>query len=485
MGVQQPPPLSVLRQIDSLYGAEAQVQKSSGGGLCLKALAAELGVLLEAPPREAHVLVVGDPGSGKSAFLNAIAQEVVVPVRSASSRGRAPLAWVRHKSAGSEHGSALPRLLVEASERHAGWLKGADAVSACLAGSSASSRLEGIDVVEASWRSEPASVEALSWLASQVDVIVCLLDSQQPQAASDELLQWLARVTAATPPAADGAAPVEPPVVQFVLSKADLIPRESDKIRIVAKASKLVSSQLNRGFEILPVAAGELRSLLDNLDVDVPSQLTFGGRTFPAKEDAQEEFGGGKSGKKTGAETAAVRAIKAARDRASQRLDAGLAMARRDCQSLAALVETRRSSAVAQVVPVSPKTKLLQAGGAMMLVTVFVPFVLDDDIDPSVVKLWVGVTAFLAGLCLVMAFLLPSKSAAVASEVPTDQAASRDVAVLEEQARYLRLLLRQLGLWCGQDTAEQSSMPEAAALGAAGDGAGAARQRTVGESSSL
>ena len=40
-----------------------------------RGLAAELGAEVAPPPAEAVILVVGDPGSGKSAFVNALAQD--------------------------------------------------------------------------------------------------------------------------------------------------------------------------------------------------------------------------------------------------------------------------------------------------------------------------------------------------------------------------------------------------------------------------
>ena len=124
-------------------------------------------------------------------------------------------------------------------------------------------RLKGLQLVEVPSPSDlvEQDVEVIQCLLRQVDIVVCLLDSQAKQPASDELVALLTKLLAAE----------EAPAIHFLLSKADLVIRESDRIRLIAKASRMLQDRLGggrRGFEILPASTGDLNVLLDILEID-------------------------------------------------------------------------------------------------------------------------------------------------------------------------------------------------------------------------
>lgn len=200
----------------------------------LQSIARELSVPLKQPKGQVVLAVLGDARSGKSSFVNALLEELVVPKKSV------PVQWAVSDAIPQ---GEWPALLTRARAEFPNW----DApVQVCRV----ASRLEGMQVVELSMRLE---TEFLQWFLKQVDLVVCLLDSQAKTLLSDQLLSLLQSAEA---PA------------QFLLAKADLV-RESDRIRLIAKASKLLQERLNRHFEILPCAAGDVNVLLDIIDSSV------------------------------------------------------------------------------------------------------------------------------------------------------------------------------------------------------------------------
>ena len=69
------------------------------------------------------------------------------------------------------------------------------------------------------------------------------------------------------------------------MAKADLVARESDRISLIAKASRLLQERLGRGFEILP-AASDLNSLLDIIEDCMPKWDAGRMRTWQLSQDS-------------------------------------------------------------------------------------------------------------------------------------------------------------------------------------------------------
>lgn len=224
------------------------------------------GASVEPPPFEVAVFVVGDEGCGKSSFVNGFAQELLLPLPSAPGAKAPPLSWVRSASASV----AMPPLLAAGAAQFPGVLED---VSRCMAGSVASARLDAVDLVEVSARAlaDPALSEAVAWMAARGGLVLCLADSQRQRLVSADAMAFLKRVTAQAPQS-----------VQLVLSKVDLVARESDRIRLTAKVSKLASEGLGRAFEVLPVSRKGSREVLLEALGAVPQEVLFSGRAFRA-----------------------------------------------------------------------------------------------------------------------------------------------------------------------------------------------------------
>lgn len=472
MTSQQAPPLTALRRLSRIYVGAGGVG-SAPSPLSLGALASELDVQLTPPPHEALVMVVGAAGSGKSAFVNALAQELVLPVGTAGSRTRVkpPLQWTRAEAA---EGPA-PRLLLDAASRFTDWPAGkSSALSACCAGRSASQRLDGVEIVEVAALMEPSDAEAIGWLATKADVIVCLLDSQRQPCVSDSLLQWLASLPSAGTTSGSNAQPA----LQFVMSKADLIPRESERIRLLAKASKLLTERFGRGFEVLPVAAGDLGALLDELYSDlVPPVLTVCGKQVTPTDQSGLSSSTQVSRKY---DQGLLRAVRAAQTCAASCVEEGIVKARADCVALAAALASRTAATRARASSTPLRPLLLQLGGAFAIVAVAVPFVLDEDVDPWLVQVWIGVAALLAVLALLGAIFASGPDAKEAGKAPrvSDGVETLRLAACEEQERFLQLVLRQLALWAG-DAPPPTAAGESGTTSAIGGGASGVQRRQV------
>lgn len=269
--------------------------------------------------------------------------------------------------------------------------------------------------------------EASLWLASRADVVVCLLDSQQ-QAIPDTVLAWLSRL----PGLKDQD---EGPELQFLLSKIDLVARESDQIRLAAKASRQLSDRLGRGFQVLTVASGDLTALLNSLDTEAGSATDLGPSEPSFSSTGSRRF-----------DAASMRALRAVRARATNRLGAGLAALKTDCDTLAAVFQERRVRMAAQrqqstAGPMRPK--LLQLSAVLIIVAAVAPIVIDEDFEPWIVQGLVALVVVLAVLTLVLGLFLPA-SASRASSALENAAAEQQEAELAELARYLRLVRLQL-----------------------------------------
>jgi len=489
MGSSRPPP-QVLGRLDRLYHGGSPGLPAP---ISLRSLAVELGVEVGAPPAEALVLVVGEAGSGKSAFVNALAQELALPAPGTASgaaaaaagqpsRRRPPIEWVRPSSAPP---GAVPRVLAEASGRFPSWLADVPGgAAACSAARSASPRLHGVELAEARLppavagggdgggggvAEEKAAAEetvALTWVAARADIIVCLLDSQRQPAISDALLRWLAQLPGPIAPAsAVGPGPQDGtlqtlaqdekahPLLQFVFSKADLVTRESERVRLVAKASRLLSDRLGRGFEILPAAAGDLRCLLDEIDT-AASVVTVGGHEVALADMPPEAGLREREGASAGTQrfdAGLLRTVQAAQTRAVQRAQGGLDALRTDCGGLAGALQARRAEAQARGASASNllRHKLLQCATALVLVGALVPFILDEDIERWLVHMWVGLALGLAALLLVFAFVVPAPKKLGAHF-------EQQLAALAEQERFLGLVMRQRAVWAGEPPPEET-----------------------------
>ena len=231
------------------------VGKSQQPGWNLLSIARENGVRLKQPKGQVVVAALGDALSGKSSFLNALTEELVFPQR----KNKAfVLQWAVSEEVQK---GEWPGLLSRVVEEFPTWEpKVFTAVQLCRV---TGNRLKGLQLVEVPSPSDlvEQDVEVIQCLLRQVDIVVCLLDSQAKQPASDELVALLTKLLAAE----------EAPAIHFLLSKADLVIRESDRIRLIAKASRMLQDRLGggrRGFEILPASTGDLNVLLDILEID-------------------------------------------------------------------------------------------------------------------------------------------------------------------------------------------------------------------------
>lgn len=430
----QPAVLSRLRRI---YEGPAAAPGTSP--LALRSLGASLGVDVGRSPAEALVLVVGDARSGKSSFLNALVEELALgqdsmPAgggagRTTVFRARPPVEWVRPADAPA---GSVPRLLAEAAAEFPEWPPSAAPASLCHA-RSASKRLEGVEVAELTAPGASKDAHVLAWLGARADVVVCILDPQKQPPCSEEVLEWLKRILLGS----DGSTP---PVLQFVLSKADLVARESERTRLVMKAQRLIAERLGRGFEILPVAAGDVCALLDGAMDAEPSVIRVGGCEFQLPRPAGA---GGEDGLIT-MNAAPLRAVAAARASAAQRADKGLATLASDCESLLGAVRTKmaevKSSGRSSSNPL--KALFLQIAAAMALVALVVPHVLAEDFEHDVLQFWVKLGYSLACACVLLALLAPAPK-----ELPAD--CRRQLSELAEQEHLLHLVGRQRALWAG------------------------------------
>eukprot|EP00438_Fugacium_kawagutii_P023281 Skav220562 [mRNA] locus=scaffold1710:4649:5545:- [translate_table: standard] len=262
---------SALLTVERLYRVEKAGGVPSEG--CdqwnLLSIARENDVRLKQPKGQVVVAVIGDGLCGKSSFLNALAEEFVFP----KSRSKGSL--VQWAVSDELQQGQWPDLLLRVVEQFPAWEpKALATVRMCKR--VAGARMEGLQLVEVSLTESKEDLEVIQYMLSGVDIVVCLLDSQtKGQPLSEDVMTLLTSVLEVE----------EAPTLHFVLAKADLVSRESDRIRLIAKASRMLQERLGRrrGFEILPVSTGDLNVLLDILE---RSEVEDG-----AAADADGDFG--------------------------------------------------------------------------------------------------------------------------------------------------------------------------------------------------
>ena len=155
-----------------------------------------------------------------------------------------------------------PALLLRVVERFPAWEpKALATVRTC--NQVMGGRLKGLQLVEVPSPTNllQEDLEVIHYMLSKVDLVVCLMDSQAKEPLSDAMVALLTSLLETE----------DAPPLHFLLAKADLISRESDRIRLIAKASRMLQERLGRGrrgFEILPVSTGDLNVLLDILELD-------------------------------------------------------------------------------------------------------------------------------------------------------------------------------------------------------------------------
>lgn len=445
------------------------VGSAADGPPSLLQLARARGVAsIEAPPLEVAVFVVGDAGSGKSSFINCYAEELLLPQPGGaeagrqSARGRAsPLRWVR----GTGAPGGLPRLLLAAAARYPGAL-GTD-LTACLAGSAVSARLHTVDLVEVSadaW-ADPTVAEALAWIASRAGVVLCLADSQRQPALSAELLAFLRRVASSD----------AQPCLQFVLSKMDLVTRESDRIRLTGKVSRLINDTLGKVYEVLPMGRKGCKEVLLQALAAAPTVVRVGGRTFEVPRALDDDQDGAP-------DAGTRRAMEAAERCAAERGAAALARLAEDARVAGAAVQARLAMLPAPGAAASaggPRRTLFAVAAALLLVGAAAPVVLEEDLDAELVPMMRVVVFALAAVVLLLAVACSSAekapapaarmkdkaSAAAASGAAAGELADVVAAVaagpqavaalcvrLGDELHFCRLVMRQQALWassCG------------------------------------
>lgn len=414
---------SLLLRIDRLYHgaklADSSQPRPPCGGLSLCALAQEHSVQIRPPRGQAVLAVVGDAGSGKSSFVNALAQELIMTTshNSKTSKRVVPAEWVFAESVPE---GAWPRLLSQAVEHFPDWA----ATAADVAKASCrvvGSQLLGLEVVEiATVGLSDEDRRATAWIAAHADVVVCLLDSQAKQAASEELLAWLADL-----PREDG------PRLQFVFSKSDLVARESDRIRLIAKVSRTLQERLGKGFEILPIATGDLTTMLDIVDAAETDDVSCDQRTDAGR----------------------LRALRALQDAADRHLEQGLQALKSDGETLSAAIAASGSPQGSAGAKMRPRRgasiQLLMCGVAFCIVAGIVPMVLEEDQDADLVKIFMAGSVALGCFCLLMALLVGCGLFDGALAVLEHAGSVGEKALLHEQERFLCLVARQREAWCG------------------------------------
>eukprot|EP00933_Yihiella_yeosuensis_P009531 TRINITY_DN11547_c1_g1_i1.p1 TRINITY_DN11547_c1_g1~~TRINITY_DN11547_c1_g1_i1.p1 ORF type:complete len:493 (+),score=83.86 TRINITY_DN11547_c1_g1_i1:97-1479(+) len=440
----------VLQRIDRLYygskiGDSAVKPVGCSSSMGLVSLSQQLSTEVKPPRSHAVLLVVGNQRSGKSSFVNAMAEELVIPVTGTSSsssserRRRPALEWVISDDLAE---GFCPRLLLQATEKFPKWA----ASAASIAKSShrvAGSSLHGIEIVEVMSLEDlnEDDQEATKWIASQADVIVCMLDSQNQPAASDELLQWLAALSKS-----DSS---EGPALQFLFSKTDLLVRESDRIRLMAKASKALTEHLGRGFEILPVSSGDLGAILDSVDA--------------AFAEASGEIDVDLGNKKLDA--GRERALRAIQECANRHLDNGLEALDTDCTALQSVLKERVAQAQvasAQAAPGGASKQIALCGLAFLLIAAAMPYILDED---EVEMKQVSVIGSVALACVLFVVALLFRCAESAEGLlPVVTVEQKDLSVLQEQERFVNLIARQRESWTRRSGEE--NLTEAAASSA-------------------
>ena len=223
----------------------------------LLSIGRENGVQLKQPKGQVVAAVIGDPLSGKSSFLNALAEELVFPHRNKNKSSLVQWAVSEEVQKGE-----WPALLLRVVERFPAWEpKALATVRTC--NQVMGGRLKGLQLVEVPSPTNlpQEDLEVIHYMLSKVDLVVCLMDSQAKEPLSDDMMALLTNLLAIE----------DAPPLHFLLAKADLICRESDRIRLIAKASRMLQERLGRGrrgFEILPVSTGDLNVLLDILELD-------------------------------------------------------------------------------------------------------------------------------------------------------------------------------------------------------------------------
>merc|ERR1719341_2602423 len=151
--------------------------------------------------------------------------------------------------------------------------------------------------------------------------------SRQLSVLSPGLVDWLKRVQDAAPQIN----------LQFVVSKVDMVARESDRIRVIAKVVRQLNDKMGRGFEVLPVARKDRRSLMLAALDSAPQEVMVGGRSFaiPLPGNPQDD---------DGLDSGFARAVDAATTLASSRLKDGLAQLRADVRDSSDAVRARIDS---------------------------------------------------------------------------------------------------------------------------------------------
>lgn len=471
------PPLSELFQrIDSIYYGK------SSSDLSLQSIAASLKVNIGELVPEALVIVVGDSGSGKTSFVNALAQEFSLPAVASSQQ--LSLKMVLHTSLSR---GMVPRLLKDAATRcpdsFLAKLLADDNLSSCCSWRSASEGLQGVHLMEASLPSSPEDKEALTWLASRAAVVVCLLDSmkQPPQiAVSDDLLQWLARLQPAsdvfessstsTPGEVEMTSSLahKGPALHFVLSKSDLITRNSDRIRFCSKAQRQISDRLGRSFEILPTSVEDKYAFLDMICDASDPVFTVGGVEFtlPKHSNARAKDD------ETKLNVVFTEIADLAREVSMRSSRQALQSMKSDCETLVRETELQLTKAYhkGQAATSTLRGTLMQVAIAFFIVGSLVPFVLEEDVEEWLVILWISLACGVALVLLAVAFFLPAPP-------KLESNFEQIIESLQEQGRYLRLLGEQWALWCGE-TFEATSLAESGKEGF-GSAEGAIKRNTV------
>ncbi|CAL1155475.1 unnamed protein product [Cladocopium goreaui] len=405
---------SALLAIESFYYGQKRNGPGKPGNLDtqwnLLSIGRENGVQLKQPKGQVVAAVIGDPLSGKSSFLNALAEELVFPHRNKNKSSLVQWAVSEEVQKGE-----WPALLLRVVERFPAWEpKALATVRTC--NQVMGGRLKGLQLVEVPSPTNlpQEDLEVIHYMLSKVDLVVCLMDSQAKEPLSDDMMALLTNLLAIE----------DAPPLHFLLAKADLISRESDRIRLIAKASRMLQERLGRGrrgFEILPVSTGDLNVLLDILELDNADEAD--GADVGAKQGTMgtPKWDAGR-----------VRTWQLTQDLIAQRMKEALQAMEVDVQALKGALALQRHD------PQAANNHLIWCGAAFGIVTAVVPFILDEE-DASLVPVFMAATMVMACVCLLLAFFLSrgaSKPAPGVADIVAEQ--ERFLSVVEKQCEALK-----------------------------------------------
>merc|ERR1711972_433670 len=104
-----------------------------------------------------------------------------------------------------------------------------------------------------------------------------------------------------------------------------------------------------------------------------------------------------------------TRAINAAKGVAARHSQQSLSTLRADCRTLSRALDVQLGEArqKGRAASNNLRMKLMQFAGALVIVGMLVPFVLEEDVEKWLVNLWIGIAVGVAVVLLTIAYFMP------------------------------------------------------------------------------